>query len=70
MANEIKPEMVPTASIAAAMQALERRDALSVALAAALNAWPGMYTDDEMMYGKVVGHSLILPLTEKTDGLR
>ena len=33
------------------------------AIAAALAAWPGAYTDDETMYGKVIGQTLFLPLS-------
>ena len=37
------------------------------ALRAGLEAWPGMYTDDETMYGKVIGKTIFLPITENSN---
>ena len=44
------------------------RSTARAAIAAALGSWPGGYADDERMYGKVIGKTIFLPLTqENTD---
>lgn len=71
MANEIKPEQVPDAVVKrfATWQFPKCTNNLMRAmLADALNAWPGMYTDDETMYGKVIGKTIFLPLTTQENG--
>ena len=65
----IKPEQVPDAVWSAFHEAVLRYGYKPQALAAALNAWPGMKHYDEMrVFGEP--HSparLILPLTEASD---
>ena len=70
----LKPEQVPYDAVRAAYAAWAGGggnnvlSAMENAIAAALNAWPGMYTDDETMYGKVIGKTIFLPLpTEASD---
>lgn len=59
----IPPEVVEAAD--AAFRNYEDYDhagAIRAAITAALKAWPGSYTDDEIMYGKVIGKTIFLPL--------
>lgn len=63
----IKPEQVPM-EVAEAGRAGWRHGpkdpvaAFQHAIAAAINAWPGVYTEPEREYGKVIGHTIFLPL--------
>ena len=63
----IKPEMVPKEAIAelrAFLNSCDCDDCVAVAIAAALNAWPGMHQYEpnaEPYYGK----HLILPLPQE-----
>lgn len=68
----IKPEQIPDEVWQAARLELvdgpireDWEDRYRHAIAAALNAWPGMYTEDETMYGKVIGKTIFLPLPEQ-----
>lgn len=66
MPNEIKPEQVPHSAMNALLLALRRREGGKEAIAAALNAWPGMHMEDESAPWVP---RLILPLpTEASDG--
>lgn len=69
MTNEIKPEMVPDAVVAALQPLLDEEDApmLRYLVAAALSAWPGM---SQFHFSDNLGTfpALILPLPTQENG--
>lgn len=63
MPNEIKPEQVPHSAMNALLLALRRREGGKEAIAAALNAWPGMHG---VWYDEhSVAHGFILALPKE-----
>ena len=65
MANEIKPEQVPDAAMNALLLALRLRKGGKEAIAAALNAWPGMQTGSDD--GGITLSGIYIPITETPD---
>lgn len=60
----IPPEAVEAALLAWIGSESTIAEGMSHAIRAALAAWPGAYTDDETMYGKVIGKTIFLPPAE------
>jgi len=63
----IQPHQIPTESVKAAWQAMMAPDALAMhrAIAAALNAWPGMGWDDRSDHPRFYDcYIFILPIPE------
>ena len=59
----IKPEMVPPDAMYAAWKAMNAGMTLNDAIAAALNAWPEAYVDNDPYDGR----ALILPIAQKQE---
>ena len=60
----IKPEQVPDAVWSAFHEAVLRYGYKPQAIAAALNAWPGMKRPNRMIWGEARSKDIILPFVE------
>ena len=61
----LKPEQIPPDAMYAAWKCMNAGMTLNDAIAAALNAWPGMHIGAPWVIGVPNAPSIILPLTEK-----
>lgn len=63
--KDLPPHALQMARFALADALARDGDGVPEAIVACLNAWPGAYTEDERMYGKVIGKTIFLPLPEQ-----